>query len=277
LSDAHSVLSIWGYEPPREGFPRAKAAALRALHLDSTIAEAHTSLGIVSLFYDWDRATADRELTRAIAYDHQYAEAYLFHAWYFATIGNTSAAIASARQARDLDPLSVILNTRVGSMFVVARRYEDAIGELHKALELDSTTAMAYAELARAKMLERKCDDALAAIRHIPAVFPNTEGAIVGYADAECGRRPQALQILGDWQRRATRDYYIHPSKIALVYMALGDSDAAFTWLERGIRERDPTLPFEVNTDPLADAIRRDSRFPRLLKEVGLDHLARTP
>ncbi|HJQ09762.1 MAG TPA: winged helix-turn-helix domain-containing protein [Gemmatimonadaceae bacterium] len=271
LSDAHSVLSIWGYEPPREGFPRAKAAARRALELDSTIAEAHTSLGIVSLFYDWDWPTADRELTRAIAYDHQYAEAYLFHAWYFATLGKTPAAIVAAQQARDLDPLSVIINTRVGTMFLVARRYDDAIAELRNALELDSTTAMAYAELARAEILEGKCADALAASSHIPEVFPNVEGAVVGYADAVCGRRVQALQILADWQARATHDYYIHPSKIALVYMALNNRDAAFAWLERGIQERDPVLPYELSGDPLTDAIRRDSRFARLRKEAGLN------
>jgi TolB-like protein/DNA-binding winged helix-turn-helix (wHTH) protein/Tfp pilus assembly protein PilF len=269
LSDAYSVLSIWGYEVPREGFPRAKAAAARALQLDSTIAEAHTSLGIVSLFYDWDWPAAERELTRAIALDPQYAQAYLFQAWYFATLGRSSEAVGAAEHARDLDPLSVIFNTRVGSMLLFARRYEEATAQLRKTLELDSTTPIAHAELAKAEVLQGKCADALAAIRFIPAAFPNYEGGIVGYTYAACGDRPRARRIVSSWEARA-HHAYVHPTKIAQVYMALGDSDKAFLWLERGIRERDPDVPLELNIDPLADGLRRDPRFARLLTATGL-------
>lgn len=268
LSDAYSVLSIWGYAAPHDGFTRAKAAAQRALRLDSTIAEAHTSLGIVSLFYDWDWAAAERELTRAIALDPQYADAYLFHAWYFAILGRSAEAVVTAVQARDLDPLSPILNTRVGSMLLFAHRYREASAELRKALELDSTTAMAYAELAKSEVMQGKCADALAAIRFIPPAFPNVEGGIVGYTYAVCGDRPRAQRIVALWEQQAPHQY-VH-GKIAQVNMGLGDNDKAFLWLERGIREREPTLPFEVYADPLADGIRRDARFARLIEAVGL-------
>lgn len=268
LSDAYSVLSIWAYMRPREGFPRAKAAARRALQLDSTIAEAHTSLGIVSVFYDWDWPTAERELRRAIALDPQYAQAYLFHAWYFVSRDSAAEAVMEVQHALDLDPLSAILATRAGTMLLFARRYDDATAQLHKALELDSTNALAHAELAKAAVLQGRCRDALAAIRRIPAAFPNVEGGVAGYAYASCGNHARARQIVADWERRG-RHEYVHPSRIAQVYAVLADTENTLAWLGRAVRERDPYAPFALNADPLFDWLRGDLRFARLLQNAG--------
>lgn len=269
LSDAYSVLSIWGYEVSREGFSRARAAAQRALRLDSTIAEAHTSLAIVSLYYDWDWPAAQGELTRALALDPQYPQAHLFLAWYSAILGQPAKAVEEAQRARELDPLSVILNARLGTILFLARRYEEAIAQLRKTLELDSTAAMVHAELARAAVQLGRCPDALAAIRFIPASFANFEAGFVGHAYAACGYRAQALLALADLEERAKHEYIL-PLRFAPVYVALGDRDQAFLWLQRGVRQRDPALPLELNADPLYDGLRPDPRFARLLKQVGL-------
>jgi len=266
LSDAYSVLSIWDYLPPDSGFPRAKAAALRALQLDSTLAEAHTSLGIIDLWYDYDRSAGERELTRAIALDPQYPPAHLFYGWYLVLVGRTADAVREARQARELDPLSVIINTRVGSMLFFARRYPEAITQLQRTLELDSINPLVHAELAQAWMAQGRCSEALAASGSIPASFPNYEGFIVGYAEARCGRRAEAARLVRGLEASATPSDAAY-LKIAAIYTGLGDRDAAFTWLNR-VR---PTyfLSF-AKTHPLFASLHGDPRYAPLLGRIGL-------
>jgi eukaryotic-like serine/threonine-protein kinase len=269
LSDAYSVLSIWGYTAPREGFARAKTAAQQALRLDSTLAEAHTSLAIISLYYDWDWPAADRELSRASALDPQYAPAHLFRSWYLVVTGRMVDAIREIQHARELDPLSVIINTRLASVLYYAHRYEDAVAQLRKTLELDSTNALTYAEMSRANLQLRRCDDALAATRFVPAALPNPEAAARGYAQALCGNRADAMGLLGDLKRQAQRGYVI-PAKIAMLHAALGDRDSTFAWLERGYRERDAYLVF-LKVEPLYDGLRNDPRLADLVRRVGLE------
>jgi tetratricopeptide (TPR) repeat protein len=266
LSDAYSVLSIWGYLPPDTGFPRAKAAALRALQLDSTLAEAYTSLGIIHLWYDYDRLAAEQELTRAIALDPQYPPAHLFYAWYLVHVGRTTEAVREAQQARELDPLSVIINTRLGTMLFFAHRYPEAIAQLRRTLELDSTNTMAHAELAQAWMAQGRCIEAVSAMRSIPRSFPNYEGFIVGYADARCGRRAEATRLVREVEASASTGDAAY-LKIAAIYISLGNRDAAFTWLNR-VR---PTyfLSF-VKTHPLFEPLHGDPRYAPLLGRIGL-------
>jgi eukaryotic-like serine/threonine-protein kinase len=269
LSDAYSVLSIWGYLAPREGFARAKAAAQRALRLDSTLAEAHTSLAIISLYYDWDWPATERELSRASALDPQYAPAHLFRSWYSIITGRVADAIPEMQRARELDPLSGIINTRLGSMLYYAHRYDDGVAQLQKTLELDSTNALTHAELARTYLQQRRCDDALVATRLVPATLPNPEAAASGFAQALCGHRAEALRLLGDLKRQARGDYVI-PAKVAMLHAALGDRDSTFVWLERGYRARDAYMVF-LKVEPLYDGVRGDPRFADLVRRVGLE------
>ena len=266
LSDAYSVLSIWVYLPPEEGFPRAKAAALRALELDSTLAEAQTSLGIINIWYNWDRSAAERELTRAMALDPQYPPAHLFYGWYLVLTGRTAEAIREAQLARGLDPLSVIINTRVGSMLYFARRYPEAIAQLRLALDLDSTSVMAHAELARVWMAQGRCTEALTAIRAIPPSFPNYEGLIVGNTDALCGPRADAMRVVSDLEARAPTGEVTY-LKIAAIYVGLGDRDAAFAWLNR---VRSSSWISFVKIDPVFDPVREDPRYASLVRRIDL-------
>ncbi|OLC33264.1 MAG: hypothetical protein AUH81_14625 [Candidatus Rokubacteria bacterium 13_1_40CM_4_69_5] len=263
------MLAIWGYDAPREGFSRAKAAAQRALLLDSTLAEAHTSLGIISLYYDWDWPAAERELTRAIALDRQYAPAHLFQAWHSLIVGSPADALREVQQAIELDPLSVILNARWATILYYAHRYDEAIAQLRKTLELDSTNALVHAELARAYLQANRCGEAIAAARLIPVSLPNPEGAVRGYAYARCGNRAEAMRVLGELKTQVRRGYVI-PAKVALSYAALGDADSTFAWLERGYEGRDAYMTF-LKVEPLYDTVRNDPRFARLVRRVGLE------
>jgi tetratricopeptide (TPR) repeat protein len=266
LSDAHSVLAIWNYEP--DGFDRAKVAARQALALDSTLAEAHTSLGIISLLHDWDLPAAERELTRAIALDPQYAPAHLFKQLYFTVVGKPADAIREIEQARQLDPLSVILSTRVGSSLYNAHRYDEAAAQLRHTLELDSTNALARAELARAYLQLHRCSDAIAAARLVPPGLQMTEGAVRGYAYALCGDRGEAVRVLNDLEHGISGGT-ARAVEIAQVHVGLGQRDSAIAWLEQGYQDRDPYMIL-LSVEPLYQPLRSDPRFERLVKLVGL-------
>lgn len=269
LSDVYSLLSIWGFVPPRQGFPLAKSNALRALALDSTLAPAHTSLAIVSMFFDFDRDSAGRELTRAITLDPRYPSAHLFYAWNLIDRHLNDSAVAEARRARELDPLSIIANTRVGTMLFYAGRYEEARGELRTTLELDSTNAMAHAELARVFVQLNRCSDALAEIEHLPLSFQNVERGVAGYVDAMCGRKADALAMLKDLEDQS-KTGFVFASRIALLHVALGESDKALDWLQRAVDQRDP-MSSALGIEPLYRPLHNDPRFHRLLRESGLE------
>ena len=266
LSDAYSIQAAFGVVAPNDGLDKALAAAQRALALDSGIAEAQTSIGIVRLFRDWDLPGAERELSRAIAIDSGYATAHLFLAWDAIGAEQKARALQEVQLAHRLDPLAVILNVRVASMQYFNGDFAGAVSQLRHSLELDSTNAIAHAELARAYMALHRCPDALAELDHIPPDLPNYEASIVGYTLASCGRRQAALRALQEMQDRAKRGFVL-ASKFAAVYAALGERDQALTWLEQAATQREwPILVLTV--DPVFASLRADPRFGALVKQV---------
>jgi Flp pilus assembly protein TadD len=269
LSDAYSVLSIWGFEPPLRGFPVAKRAAQRALALDPNLAEAHTSLGIISMWFDLDGKAARRELTRAIELDSRYSAAHLFYAFYLANHDSTAAAVDQARTARELDPLSIIVNIRVGTMLFYAGRYPQALAELKSSLALDSNNAMIHAELARVFVQLDRCSDAQGEIRQLPASFPNVERGVAGYVYAVCGLRPEAEAMLQDLVNQ-WKQGFVFASRIAALEVGLGRYEEALDWLDRAIDQRDP-MSQSLNSEPMYRPLRSDPRFRRLVAKAGLE------
>ena len=142
LADAYSLMPAFGDAPPSDAFTTAKAAAQRAVALDSTLAEAHTSLGIIAVFHDWDWATAAREFDRSLALDPTESRTHLFHAWYYRAVGRLDDALGELRSAQRLDPMSPIINARVAVILRVMRRYDEATAVAHQAIDLDSATSM---------------------------------------------------------------------------------------------------------------------------------------
>ena len=272
LADAYTMLPGFGTAPPAAAFPKAKAAALHAVTLDSTIADAHTSLGIVSVFYDWDWGRARREFDRALAIDSTEARTHQFRAIYFTAVGRVDSALVEWRTAQRLDPLSPIVNARVGTSLSQSRRFAEAEVAYHQALALDSTNINARADLGMLLAIQRRLPEAFAMFRMIDSSdFDRQAGYLVagpeGYAYGVAGRRTEALAIQRRLER-LSRTQYISPLAFAFVAIGLGDTTKALDWLERAYRERTFLVPMLIN--PIYDPLRRQPRFQKIVRNVGV-------
>jgi len=271
LSDAYSHLAVFGYVPPRVVYAKAKAAALRALALDGTLAEAHTSLGFIALFYDWDWPTAGRELDRALALDPRYPDAHLFHAHYFVATNRMDDAINEVQTAINLDPFSSVNNARLASMLFYARRYDEALAQSRRVMELDSMFQghVGRAELAHAYLWLGRCAESLAALEGRPGGAVAVWGGLLGYTYARCGRRAQALAELHRLGAEAREGRYVSHYALAVIQSGLGDNERALTELDSAYVERAWPM-FALRVEPAFDGLRADPRFERLLKRVGV-------
>jgi len=272
LADAYSMVPGFGTAPPGTAFPKAKAAAQRAVTLDSTIADAHTSLAIVSVFYDWDWERARREFDRALAIDSTEARTHQFRASYFSAVGRVDSALVEWRTAQRLDPLSPIINARVGSALSQARRYAEAEVAYGQALALDSSNVNARAELGLLLAIEHRFPEAIAAFRMIDnSNFDRQAGYLVagpeGYAYGVAGRRTEALAIQRHLEQ-LSRTHYITPLAFAFIAIGLGDTTQALDWLERAYRERTFLVTTLIN--PIYDPLRSQPRFQRLVRDMGV-------
>lgn len=259
LGDSYAVLAPFGFLEPRIAFQRAKPAVLRALQLDSTLAEAHTSLGFIHLYYDLDLPAADSELKTAVALDPSYATAHLFRAWYLLAARQPDAAVREAAVAHGLEPLSLIINTRLATMLMFAGRYDEAMVQLRKTLELNATFGLAHEQMAR--VLLARGDYAGAILNARLAVsegYPAGSGTL-GFALAKSGQRVAAQAIL-DSLSAGDGAHYIAPFAIGLIYTGLGDDTHAIEWLGRVIDARDPEA-LHLNLDPLLARLHADPRF----------------
>jgi serine/threonine-protein kinase len=273
LADAYSMLPGFGDAPPGEHFAAAKAAAQRAVTLDSTLADAHTSLGIIAVFHDWDWATAGREFDRALALDSSEARTHLFRTWLFVCQGKIDAALAELRTAQRLDPLSPLINTRLGGVLSDARRFAEAEAVYREALALDSTNITARAELGYLLATQHRVDSALAILRPLEnSTNLNVQAGLqvaapLGYAYGVAGRRTEALRIQHYLEERA-RTHYVMPVAMAQIAIGLGDTARALDWLERGYRERSFLILFLSH--PFYDPLRGQPRFQRIVRDMGI-------
>ena len=266
LADSYAVIAAFGYLEPKQTYARAKPAALRALALDSTLAEAHTSLGFIHLYYDLDSASARREFVRALSLDPRYAVAHLFDAWYYLAGERLPDAINEATAARDLEPLSLIINTRLGTMLRYAERYDEAEKQLRKTLELDANFAIGYDELARLMASRGNFGEAIAnARRAVDLNYVHGDG-ILGYSLAMSGDKAGARRIV-DGLIAKSKSEYVAPFDIGLIYAGLGDDSAAIAWLSRCKEVRDHEAP-HLRRDPLLKRLRRDPRFVAITSGV---------
>jgi TolB-like protein/DNA-binding winged helix-turn-helix (wHTH) protein/Flp pilus assembly protein TadD len=270
LADSYALMGDWEYGvlPPAEAFPKAKAAATKALALDNTLGEAHTSLAFVLDLFDWDWEAAEKEYRQAADLSPNYATAHQWHTWHLIVLGRTSEAITEMRRAESLDPLSLIISADMADVLLIARRYDEAIQQSRKTMEMDPGFAVAHYQLGQAFVQKHMYDKGIAELQKAIGFSGGnkTFRSALAYAYATSGRRNEALEILNDLKNRLNNGFS-NASEIALIYVGLDEKDQAMTWLEKAYGERfNPSVLIRPCFDPL----RSDPRFQGLLRRIGL-------
>jgi len=276
LADSYALLGSigLGYNtlPPREAMPKAKAAALKALEIDSTLAEAHTSLGLILSEYEWNWADSLTEFQRAIELNPGYATAHQWYAWLLTALGRWDEATAENRRAYEFDPLSVVINTQICSTFNLSRQYDKAIEQCRKTLELDPDFVQLHYNLGRAYEEQGKYPEAIAEFQRGKDLSGGSPAMVMAlaHAYAASGRKAEALRAIDELKNLASKTY-VPALFFAPIYARLGEKEQAFQYLEKAFAERTDYLIF-LGREPLSDPIRSDPRFDALLRRLGLPH-----
>ncbi len=272
LADGYNILGSYGYVPAREAYPKAKEAVLKALQLDDTLAEAHTSLAFTKFAYDWDWPGAEKEFQRAIELNPNYVYAHALHGVYLHTTGRVEESIGELKRAVELDPLSLIANRELGFAFYAARQNDQAIEQYRKTLELDPNFTLTHQYLGLAYLQKSMYKEGLAEFEKALAIFPGETTTLsgLGYAYAVAGRKAEAQKVLDQLNELSKRKYVSAVSKV-VVYVGLGENDKAFEWLEKAYEDRSLGGPLSsIKVDPFFDPLRSDPRFQDLLRRMNL-------
>ncbi|HEX6050828.1 MAG TPA: protein kinase, partial [Gemmatimonadaceae bacterium] len=249
LADTYSILAWTGFGAPTELFSQAKQSAVRAVALDSTLAEIHVSLGIIHTFHDWDWAAADREIGRAIELDSTSTAAWYWRTWPLIASGRHDAAMAALQRARRLDPLSLITNARIATLLGWERRLPEADSVLRRTLEIDPSYPVARVQRARVLSFLGRHADAIAALPPDSVRLGSYESGIAGFVYARAGERDKALAAARALESRP----YVPGEGVAAIYAALGDTARALTWLERAVETKGVGLIF-LAVEPMYDS-----------------------
>ena len=272
LADTYALLGDWQYAvmTPKEALPKAKAAAIKALELDTALGEAHNSLAFCLDGYDWDFDSAGKEFRRAIELNPGYATAHHWYAWHLSLLGRYDEAIAEMKKAENLDPLSLIINADLAELLVLAHLSDESIQQSRKTIEMDSNFAFAHNQLAQAFLQKHLNEEAVAELQKALQLSPGSPTIMANLARGyvASGKRGEALKLLNDLKKRSNSTYS-HGSEIAVIYAALGDTDQAMNCLEKSYQERfNPGVLLRPGFDPL----RSDPRFQALVRRIGLPH-----
>jgi tetratricopeptide (TPR) repeat protein len=265
LADSYSYLASYGFVAPNDVYPKAKDAAQKALAIDGALAEAHASLANIIAEYDCDWAGADAEFQRAIELNPGYAYAHGMRASIWRDTGQLEEALAESKRAVELDPLSITINRGLGYVYYDLRQNDKAIEQERKTLEMDANYAPAHSVLGRAYLEKGMYNEAI-------AEFEKESGGgllDLGRAYAMAGRKAEAQKVL-DQLIALSKQRYVAPKNVALVYAALGEKDKAFEWLEKSFQDHSVCVALGVKSFPGFDPLRSDPRFADLLRRMNL-------
>jgi TolB-like protein/Flp pilus assembly protein TadD len=275
LADAYGVLADYSAIPSNETYPKSRVAAMKALEMDDTLAEAHASLASVKEKYDWDFAGAESEYRRAIELNPNYATAHHWYSEFLSEMGRHEEAIAEEKRALQLDPLSPLISASLGHRYYIARNNDQAIGQLRKTIQMDTNFAGANYFLAQAYLEKGMYEEAITEFRNVMTITGKE-------SPEEAMKRAVALKeayeksgARGYWQKQLeiTKENltrrYVSPIEVSKIYARLGEKDEAFAWLRKAYDERDQGLAY-LKIDPDWDNLRSDPRFADLVRRVGL-------
>ena len=271
LAEAYATLGgVLGFVSPTEYFPKARAAAEKALELDSTVAEAHAVLATVRMKFDWDLNGAAQEFDRVFELNPSLAEAHQEHGTYLEALRRFDEAVAARKRARELDPLSAQRTADVGYPLYYAGRYDEAVEYYRAALDMDQGFFWGHAWIGQARIEQRRHVEALDEIQKALRISgSNTRVlATLGYAYAVAGERQKAQQVMTELHARS-KGAYVSPYFLAVISAGLGDKKPALDYLEKAEQERQPYLIL-MDVEPVFSSVRDDPRFDALLRRIGL-------
>jgi TolB-like protein/DNA-binding winged helix-turn-helix (wHTH) protein/Flp pilus assembly protein TadD len=268
IADSCVLIPIYAAGTPQDYLPRARAGAQKAVELDDTLAEAHTSLAYV-FFYDFENAQSVKEFERAISLNPNYAMAHL---WYglgpLSAMGEFERAIAEEKRALELDPISPIINADLGTVYTLARRYDEAIAQLRDTVEMNPQFYGGHRCLGWALELKGATGEAIAEYHKAFELSDDPMMlAMLAHAEASIGKQNQARQILGQLTEEA-KARYVPAYAFAVIYLALGEKDHALDWLEQAARDHDGFYTNLIKVEPFLDPLRGDSRFETLVSRI---------
>src|SRR5262249_18484480 len=269
LAEAYVTLPFYTTTAPQDTRPKAKAAALKALQLDGNLAEAHTALGLLLCASDLDMPGSISEFQRAIALNPNSATA---HHWYgngpLTALGRFEEAIAEGKRAIELDPLSPIINADLGQNLFCARRYDEAIAQLRKTLEIDPTFYYAHYNLGIALQLKGDMRAAIAEYTQAQQLSDDLfVQVLLAAAKAQSGDKDAAARLLAELEE-LSQHRYVRLYWRTLLYLSLGNRDEAIRWLEQAIADHEGLNIAVIKVDPMLDPLRGDPRFEALVQKV---------
>src|SRR5229473_929622 len=272
LADCYSIIgsAIVGSVPSQEVAPKARVAALKALELDKSLAEAQTSLATVQFNYDWNWAAAGNGFQRSIELNPSYATAYQRYSLYLMAMGRSGESLAQMNRARDLDPLSISMNFSLGWRLYMARQYDQAISQLRNTLEMDPNFALPRMVLGQAYEQKGLYQQAIVELQKAAAIShdsPPMLGAL-GHAFGVAGNKAEADKLLGQLLEQSKKRY-VSPFYVSIVYAGLHENEKAMDWLEKAYEDRSNAIIF-LKVDPDFDGLRSNPRFQVLLRRLAL-------
>ena len=271
LADCYALYGFYGVASPQESIPKAKEFAAKALEIDDTVAEAHASLIWIKSVYDWDWAGAEREYKRTVELNPDYVEALTY---YFSgpstAMGRLDEALALGKRREEIDPLSLINSTLVGRTLSFERQYDQAIAQLRRVLDTDANFAQAHLYLGLAYEQEGRFEEASAEFQKGSSLSggdPRMTSAL-GHTYAVSGRKDEAQRVVAGL-KQLSKQRYVSPFEIAVIYMGLGEKEQTFEWLEKAYLDHSPWLMW-LNVDPRFDSLHKDPRYGDLRRRMGL-------
>lgn len=270
LADCYSLFSCHSGIKPREGFPKARAAALKALSLDDSLSEAHASMALVRMLYDWDWTSAENEFRHAIALNANYAMTHHWYSTFLARLGRFDESLAEMKLAQNLDPLSLIITTNQGIIFYFMRNYERALDYANEALELDPNFGVTYGLMCAVHLQQEKYAEALEYCQ-IGLSLSKRDPEALGFLAmiyGKLGEKQKAHEVIDELREHGQRKY-VSPLYIGLAYIGLDEIDRALDCVQVACDERSHAVTY-LKVAPFLDRLRSEPQFDELMKCVGL-------